>query len=652
MAGMAHIISSINGTTNPFSFNRVASSPSMSSSAPRSGTTSERERRGSLKGGGSASAEHNVKGGKTSKRGKGMKLKVLSFSDIENGFSCFGQSASSWADTLGDISSDRLLTISDQQETNCAWEDAGGGAGKRTKISHPMTAWDIVGGLAADFDGSFSGLGTELGTSSYNMSEALLALPVFKQENLENGFQYILGAATSPAVKMNEETLTYLNQGQSYEIKVKKLGDLSEYQGKSLRSVLKVLFHERRLQFMEKEQVDLWRQARPGERILDVDVPLSYGVVEVKTDGTRINQAEFTWDPTKETGVYFRVQAISTEFTPRKHGGEKGVPFRIQLETYAHGDREERLLHAASCQVKVFKPKGADRKHKTDREKMEKRSDTEKEKYQPSYECTVLTEVPLDQVMETPSSFGQKGSSPSLASSFSELSCGPTAAGGGVSTPSITPPGTTPPGSTPSPSRQLPPSPHTPPSVQPQHPPLHSPRPQHSVASHGGPAGDSLCYPLSSEAPATEVQNWLVFHRFSNYTRVFQHFSGADLLRLNRDDLVQICGLADGIRLDNALQARCVRARLTIFICQEPESVYHALYLQRVCVGELQCKLAALFGIQACHIGDMFLQGPSGIHIMVSDEVLRNTQDQSRFYVEGVREETMDKYRILFKTVL
>ena len=27
-------------------------------------------------------------------------------------------------------------------------------------------------------------------------------------------FQYILGAATSPAVKVNEETLTYLNQGQ------------------------------------------------------------------------------------------------------------------------------------------------------------------------------------------------------------------------------------------------------------------------------------------------------------------------------------------------------------------------------------------------------------------------------------------------------
>ena len=51
----------------------------------------------------------------------------------------------------------------------------------------------------------------------------------------------------------------------------------------------------------------------------------------------------------------FKVHAISTEFTPKKHGGEKGVPFRIQIETYSHNDGEEKLLHAASCQVKVFK---------------------------------------------------------------------------------------------------------------------------------------------------------------------------------------------------------------------------------------------------------------------------------------------------------
>lgn len=51
----------------------------------------------------------------------------------------------------------------------------------------------------------------------------VLALPIFKQEESslppenENKilpFQYVLCAATSPAVKLHDETLTYLNQGE------------------------------------------------------------------------------------------------------------------------------------------------------------------------------------------------------------------------------------------------------------------------------------------------------------------------------------------------------------------------------------------------------------------------------------------------------
>lgn len=68
------------------------------------------------------------------------------------------------------------------------------------------------------------------------------------------------------------------------------------------------------------------------------------------------------------------------------------------------------------------------------------------------------------------------------------------------------------------------------------------------------------------------------------------------MLKLTRDDLVQICGPADGIRLFNALKSRCasmdliflnshvsmpevfinymsvcrsVRPRLTVYVCQE-----------------------------------------------------------------------------------
>lgn len=57
-----------------------------------------------------------------------------------------------------------------------------------------------------------------------------------------NRFQYILAAATSIATKNNEDTLTYLNQGQSYEIKLKKIGDLSLYRDKILKVNLRLLF--------------------------------------------------------------------------------------------------------------------------------------------------------------------------------------------------------------------------------------------------------------------------------------------------------------------------------------------------------------------------------------------------------------------------
>lgn len=172
--------------------------------------------------------------------------------------------------------------------------------------------------------------------------------------NDEFRFQYVLAAATSIATKSNEETLTYLNQGQSYEIKLKKLGDLSTCRGKMMKSVVKICFHERRLQYMEREQMHIWQSSRPGERILDIDIPLSYGLIHVNQTAL-LNTAEILWDPMKEVGVYIKVNCISTEFTPKKHGGEKGVPFRIQIETYFEGGTEVQTkpLHAAACQIKV-----------------------------------------------------------------------------------------------------------------------------------------------------------------------------------------------------------------------------------------------------------------------------------------------------------
>lgn len=55
----------------------------------------------------------------------------------------------------------------------------------------------------------------------------VLALPIFKQEKTSlppdhetknPPFQYVLCAATSPAVKLHDETLTYLNQGETISV--------------------------------------------------------------------------------------------------------------------------------------------------------------------------------------------------------------------------------------------------------------------------------------------------------------------------------------------------------------------------------------------------------------------------------------------------
>lgn len=746
---------------------------------------------------------------------------------------------------------------------------------------------DIDGGLADNFDGSLSGLGSELGANTYNMSEALLALPsVFKQENgsrlksgssrsesskqtssllqdqfssisspsltltlgkgsplslqndltmssvhslslpslqqhgdtldhmnsewvnlmtsmklqevddNENRFQYVLCAATSPATRLTEETLTYLNQGQSYEIKLKQLKDAGDAEEHALKSIVRVVFHERRLQYMEKEQLEVWKLTRPGERIVDIDIPLSKGLLDVKIEPHRLNCVEFVWDPSFETSVFVKVHCISTEFTAKKHGGEKGVPFRIQVETYSQSIVENPiLLHCASCQVKVFKPKGADRKNKTDREKIERRSAAEKSKYQPSYECTVLTEIPLEQVHNYLELLHRQQDEDERRNveSASELSISPSIIANSLITEPVLE----------QPQLQI--------SLMPdQENVLNSitesvsinqtktsatvsatisvtcsgavstnvttasrKRPSETCLSTCMTAVSPTQLPsevdesLSSAATPDEVSQWLESHRFQAFVNTFQNFSGSDLLRLYRDDLIQICGLADGIRLFNTLKARSVRPMLTLYVCQAsngsgqskpvswdlpqpsplssrsstpsptpplsfgkydipaiqplsvtscaaacvvwssgvpspsggfletkgdpimspmfssqkrqmPEKeedsgaetltmfkkqrmqslelasreVYQALYLDSLTERCLAAKIAALYAVLPTQIQEILVHVPSGIYVLVTDLVVQNMKDNSRYFIEAVESENrLGSYRVMFKCV-
>uniref|UniRef100_A0A452I0E8 Grh/CP2 DB domain-containing protein n=1 Tax=Gopherus agassizii TaxID=38772 RepID=A0A452I0E8_9SAUR len=392
----------------------------------------------------------------------------------------------------------------------------------------------------------------------------VLALPIFKQEEPQLSpesdtklppFQYVLCTATSPAVKLHEETLTYLNQGQSYEIRLlenRKLGEFQDLNTKYVKSILRVVFHDRRLQYTEHQQLEGWRWSRPGDRILDIDIPLSVGILDPRTSPTQLNTVEFLWDPSKRASAFIQVHCISTEFTPRKHGGEKGVPFRIQIDTFKQNENGEYTehLHSASCQIKVFKPKGADRKQKTDREKMEKKTAQEKEKYQPSYDTTILTEcspwpdLPY-QVNNAPS--------PSYNSSPNSFSLGD-----GNSSPT------------------------------------------HQVELLP-PSNDHLL----PSASIQDVQQWLHRNRFSPFCRLFSSFSGADLLKMSKEDFVQICGPADGIRLFNAIKGRFVPISSRYYYCSTHwcfQSGFKSVRALAVCVLRASCVALSTLNL-ICFIG-------------------------------------------------
>ncbi|XP_069080725.1 transcription factor CP2-like protein 1 isoform X1 [Pleurodeles waltl] len=454
----------------------------------------------------------------------------------------------------------------------------------------------------------------------------VLALPVFKQEEPQlspdhsklSPFQYVLCSSTSPAVKLHEESLTYLNQGQSYEIRLldnRKLGEYQDLNGKYIKSIIRVVFHDRRLQYTEHQQLEGWRWSRPGDRILDLDIPLSVGILDPRASPTQLNTVEFLWDPLKRASAFIQVHCISTEFTPRKHGGEKGVPFRIQIDTFKQNENGEYTehLHSASCQIKVFKPKGADRKQKTDREKMEKRTAQEKEKYQPSYDTTILTECSPWPDMPCPTNNSPSPSYNSSPNSF-----------------------TMPDGNS-SPTHQV-------------DPPLPSRSSDHLLPS----------------ASILDAQQWLQRNRFPQYCRLFSSFSGADLLKMSKDDFIQVCGPADGIRLYNAIKGRSVRPKLTIYVCQEPEQnrsplnqkrdngdsnmcIYHAIFLEELTSLELIEKIANLYTISPQQINQIYRQGPTGIHVVVSTEMVQNFQDETCFAINTLKAESNNGYHIILK---
>ncbi|GBP44781.1 Transcription factor CP2 [Eumeta japonica] len=150
---------------------------------------------------------------------------------------------------------------------------------------------------------------------------------------------------------------------------------------------------------------------------------------------------------------------------------------------------------------------------------------------------------------------------------------------------------------------------------------------------------------LSKEASAADTQAWLAAHRFAQHAPTFANFSGADLLRLSREDIIQICGLADGIRLFNALHAKRIEPRLTVYVSTAGAGVYSALYLSECRARELLHKLRALLPhaqqrtAQECET--VLVSGPRGVRVRLTDDLVRHLPDKSTYRLERLDNDTI-----------
>uniref|UniRef100_A0A7N4NQU5 Grh/CP2 DB domain-containing protein n=1 Tax=Sarcophilus harrisii TaxID=9305 RepID=A0A7N4NQU5_SARHA len=411
---------------------------------------------------------------------------------------------------------------------------------------------EIESGLVQDFEAALSGIGQEMGAGALNMSD-VLELPMFKQEesglppddaNKSMPFHYVLCAATSPAVKLQDETLTYLKQGQSYEIRMldnRKAGEAAEASGRLVKSMFRLLFHDRGLQYSEQQQqLENWKWNRPGDRILDIDLAMSVGLTDPWANPTQLNTVEFQWDPAaKSTSVFIQVHCNSTEFPVKQPGGEKDVAFRLQIDTFKENENGEytEYLHSGSCQLKVYKPDEAEEKQKMDCEKMEKKSPREKEEYRPSRETTLFTEcAPW---VEMP--YANNSHSPGFNSSHSSFST--------------------------------------------------------------GEENDRLVRPTMT---------------------------------------IYLCH--ESLQLNEQQQQKyeTVDSNAVLF-------VYRAIYLDELTTVELTEKIAQLLGISPSQITQMYKLGPKGIHVLISNQMIRNFEEEACFLLNKTKAETNDNYYIVLE---
>lgn len=381
-----------------------------------------------------------------------------------------------------------------------------------------------------------------------------------------------LAAAAVPSVQQYPP-LAYINQSQDYFLALK----FPEHC--VLRSSIVLGFAEP-LKYNAQDSIAQWKAENAQQEIVEIQMRACQGMVDVRDVtqdvGSALSCIQFTWEGQKNAILCFKINCLSTSFTESKRGGEKGVKFVLQVDTTCPDRFGYMFSHRVA--LKVFKGRAVINKRVEKDTELLKRHG--KSMFIESQARTEMQPVPFDP--ETSALMAMAGSR---------------ALGGGASSSTSF-------GHDFKHQHQQQHHQHQQQMQQHQHQhqqmqqqmqqqqqmqmqqqqeqQQHMQHHQQQVLHDSSWAGEGdLCdlpplrqmsftlpslppHPtsldgsssvvLSEDSSEDDVQWWLSENRFWPLLMSFSRFNGADMMQLQREDFVTICGPADGLRMFRLVQ--------------------------------------------------------------------------------------------------
>ncbi|KAK2878731.1 hypothetical protein QQF64_011146 [Cirrhinus molitorella] len=192
-------------------------------------------------------------------------------------------------------------------------------------------------------------------------------------DRYRNDFQFVLGAPQASQHKTTEIPMVYLNKGQFYPITLQGVDSTAGVSCSKVKTVIMAVFENDKSPEMQLKYWNHWHARQPTvkQRVIDIaDYKEVFSGVS-NVEEVAFNALSFIWNTNEEAKVHIGINSLSTDFSSQK--GVKGLPLNLQIDTYDFSSGNNRLIHRAVCQVKIFCDKGAERKMRDEDRKRSKR---------------------------------------------------------------------------------------------------------------------------------------------------------------------------------------------------------------------------------------------------------------------------------------